>query len=84
MGEVWLARDTLLERDVALKFATFASTDEALLQFRVEARAVARQLTLAKVERCIAFAFTIRRCRGDSTRYQEPLNPSYRAFWARK
>ena len=42
MGEVWLARDTLLERDVALKFATFATTDEALLQFRVEARAVAR------------------------------------------
>jgi formylglycine-generating enzyme required for sulfatase activity len=42
MGDVWLARDTLLERDVALKFAGEAATHEARLRFDVEARAVAR------------------------------------------
>lgn len=42
MGEVWLARDTLLERDVAIKFGLGAMTDEARLRFLIEARAVAR------------------------------------------
>ncbi len=42
MGEVWLARDTLLERDVALKLGRGAMTDEARSRFLVEARAVAR------------------------------------------
>ena len=42
MGDVWLARDTLLDRDVALKFVTRTSSGEARLRFRVEARAVAR------------------------------------------
>jgi serine/threonine protein kinase/formylglycine-generating enzyme required for sulfatase activity len=42
MGDVWLARDTLLERDVAIKLGRGAMTDEARSRFLVEARAVAR------------------------------------------
>ena len=42
MGEVWLARDTLLAREVAIKLGRGAMTDEARSRFLVEARAVAR------------------------------------------
>ena len=42
MGEVWLARDTLLDRDVALKFSYDIATAESRLRFRLEAIAVAR------------------------------------------
>lgn len=42
MGEVWLARDTLLERDVAIKFGLDGMTDDAYQRFLVESRAVAR------------------------------------------
>jgi serine/threonine protein kinase/formylglycine-generating enzyme required for sulfatase activity len=41
MGGVWLARDTVLERDVAIKIGEVASL-ELRLRARVEARAVAR------------------------------------------
>jgi formylglycine-generating enzyme required for sulfatase activity len=41
MGAVWLARDTLLERDVALKIGE-AGTSHALVRARVEAKAIAR------------------------------------------
>jgi formylglycine-generating enzyme required for sulfatase activity len=42
MGEVWLAWDTLLERDVAIKIGWGETTEEARSRFLVEARAVAR------------------------------------------
>jgi formylglycine-generating enzyme required for sulfatase activity len=41
-GDVWLARDTLLERPVALKIARAVESQEGRLRFLVEARAVAR------------------------------------------
>ena len=41
-GDVWLARDTLLERAVAVKVASEAVDDEVRARFRIEARAVAR------------------------------------------
>jgi serine/threonine protein kinase/formylglycine-generating enzyme required for sulfatase activity len=41
MGRVWLARDTVLERDVAIKVGEIAS-EELCLRARVEARAIAR------------------------------------------
>jgi formylglycine-generating enzyme required for sulfatase activity len=41
MGAVWLARDTLLERDVAVKIGEVASA-QGLLRSHVEARAIAR------------------------------------------
>jgi eukaryotic-like serine/threonine-protein kinase len=41
-GDVWLARDTLLERGVALKIASEALNDEVRARFRMEARAIAR------------------------------------------
>jgi len=42
MGTVYRARDTLLERDVALKTIAASSSDAARQRFLVEARAVAR------------------------------------------
>jgi serine/threonine protein kinase/formylglycine-generating enzyme required for sulfatase activity len=45
MGEVWLAHDTVLERAVAIKFATLegrAPSAEDRTRFRLEARAIAR------------------------------------------
>ena len=39
---MWLARDTLLDRDVAIKLGMGAVTDASRVRFRVEARAVAR------------------------------------------
>jgi eukaryotic-like serine/threonine-protein kinase len=43
IGSVYLARDTLLERDVAIKFLLDDSASEAALErFRIEARAIAR------------------------------------------
>ena len=41
-SEVWLARDTLLERDVALKIATSVPSAQMRIRFRIEARVVAR------------------------------------------
>jgi len=42
MGTVYLARDTLLDRDVALKLIPRASSELARQRFLIEARAVAR------------------------------------------
>lgn len=42
MADVWLARDTLLARHVALKIARTQATAEARTRFRVEARAIAK------------------------------------------
>jgi eukaryotic-like serine/threonine-protein kinase len=41
-AEVWLARDTLLDRVVALKIARIPASAEVRARFRVEARAVAK------------------------------------------
>ena len=41
-ADVWLARDTLLDRVVALKIASAPASGEMRTRFRVEARAVAR------------------------------------------
>src|SRR5262245_52988020 len=45
MGQVWLARDNVLDRRVAIKFATGDGTppsEEERARFRLEARAIAR------------------------------------------
>ncbi|MGO8996913.1 MAG: protein kinase, partial [Polyangiaceae bacterium] len=41
-ADVWLARDTLLDRAVALKIASTPASGETRTRFRVEARAVAK------------------------------------------
>src|SRR5271163_1797481 len=57
MGSVYLARDTRLDRDVALKVCHIADKPEALERFRREARAAAN---LSHPNLCPVYEFDVR------------------------
>ncbi len=57
MGTVYLARDTRLDRDVALKVCTLVDNPQTLQRFRIEAKAAA---SLSHTNLCPVYEFDVR------------------------